>query len=506
MKKKKVLVILILILLAGLFLRVYNLGSESLWLDESATAYISQQTPQYILNNIYVKTILDPVYFPHGGDMPLYYLLASYWTNLFGLNEFNLRLLSVLFGVIAIYLVFRIGQFMFNSEVGLISAFIIAINHQHINYSQEARMYSLLIFLTLLSVYFLLNALRDNKKIYWISFVVSTVLMLYTHYFSFFILFFEGIFILAYWRTYKKFIKEIFFSALGIFLLYLPWIPVLIKQFLSNPTVSVTSGNIGQPTLFRLARVFIEFNSGISPDFETRVALRNLDFFGIPFSGWILILSILLVTLVLGVSFINGTIVKNKRFSIKNLNDRKIIFLLMWFLIPLFTTFIISLLYSKFSIFGFVRYMLYSSPAYYILASKGILNFGRYKGVLLILLVVFSIFPLYSYYANFDKQQWREAADYIENNIDGNELILMNPSNSVLPFSYQYPSLDNVKGIKDINDLRSMINGKNKFWVILSQEKYSDPKGTIKGYLDANYKIVKQTEFTGVRIFYYVKG
>lgn len=502
MKKKTVLIFLISILLIGLFLRMYKLGSESFWLDESGTAYVSQQNSQYILNNLYSRNMLIPEYFPHGGDMPLYYLLASYWNSLFGLSEFKLRILSVLFGTILIYAVFLVGKAIFNSEIGLVAAFIISINHQHIYYSQEARMYSLLILLTLLSVYFLINALKNNKKVYWISYVASTVLLLYTHYFSFFILFFEAVFILIYWKTYKKFFKEIFLSALSIFLLYLPWMPVLIKQFLSNNTVSITSGNIGRPTLFRLVRVFVEFNSGISPDFKMRVALRNMDFLGLPFSGWVLILFILLITMVLSISFVGGILFKNKKFDIKNINDKKIVFLLIWFLMPLFTTFIISFL-SPLSIFGFTRYMLYASPAYYIIASKGILNFGKYKNVFLIFLIIFSIFPLYSYYFNFDKVQWRESANYIQDNREDNELILINAANTLLPFSYYYSNPINVKGIKDVDELKHIVNGKNELWLILSSEKYSDPKGTIKSYLDENYRIVKQKEFVGVKIFYY---
>src|SRR3990167_4926541 len=108
-----------------------------------------------MLKNIYTETVLLPKYFSKGsGEMPVYYILVHYWTKIFGLSEFKLRFFSAIFGIASIYMIFLLGKTIFNEKVGLIAAFILSINHQHIYYSQEARNYSFLVFLALLSAYY----------------------------------------------------------------------------------------------------------------------------------------------------------------------------------------------------------------------------------------------------------------------------------------------------------------------------------------------------------------
>ncbi|RKY36518.1 MAG: hypothetical protein DRP78_03400 [Candidatus Omnitrophota bacterium] len=132
--------ILASIIVLGAFLRIYNLGAESLWYDEVGS--IDQATRSL------------PVLFSKFHLSPLYFVLLKYWMRLFGASEFVLRLPSVLFGVGALFLIYKIGQMLFNTRVGLLSSLILAISPFHLFYCQEARHYSLFIFLTLLSNFF----------------------------------------------------------------------------------------------------------------------------------------------------------------------------------------------------------------------------------------------------------------------------------------------------------------------------------------------------------------
>ena len=272
MENKNVLKVLILIILLGLFLRLYGIGSESFWIDEAATAYTTQQNVSGIIEDIYIDMTILPDYFVRSGQSPFYYLVINYWTKIVGLSEANLRLLSAIFGVVSIYIIFLIGKIIFDYRVGLISSFLLSINYLHINYSQEARTYSLGILLTLLSVYFLLNALKQKKASCWTAHVLSSTLLIYTHYFGFFILLFEYLFLLIYWKVYKKSLKSIVLSGVGIFLLYLPWMPALLKQVITN--IGYLTAYLGKNIPYDLARIFVQFNSWFTPDLETRIALR----------------------------------------------------------------------------------------------------------------------------------------------------------------------------------------------------------------------------------------
>ena len=82
-------------------------------------------------------------------NMVLYYTLLREWMH-FGQTEFVIRSLSALFGIAAIPAVYRLGRRLFDVPTGLIAAALLATHSFHIRYSQEARAYSLQVFLLIL--------------------------------------------------------------------------------------------------------------------------------------------------------------------------------------------------------------------------------------------------------------------------------------------------------------------------------------------------------------------
>ncbi len=505
MEKKTILTLLILILLLGSFLRIYNIGNESFWGDESATVYTTQQKASDIIEDIYTTSVHASEYFESGGMPPFYFVIANYWTRLVGLSEAKLRFLSAIFGVISIYIVFLIGKAIFDNRVGLVSALIVSINYLHIQYSQEARPYSLVVLLTLLTVYFIINALKQQKIVYWFAYTLSAVLLIYTHYFGFFILLFEYLYVLIFWKTYKRSFKNIILSSIGIFILYLPWIPALFRQI--TESTGWLGMYLGRNIMYNLIKIFIQFNSWFTPDFQTRTILSPIyhgtfNIFNINFLSWITIISVLLLTALLSWYFIKAASIKNKNISIGNLKDRRYIFLLLWFLMPILIPIAITLMSPQSPIFGLVKYVIFASPAYYLIASKGIIDSKRYSTIL-VLLIILSILPLHSYYSNVDKQQWKETAEYLKNNRTADQVIFVNMPHSVASLSYYYEDVENIIGIRNVDELIRNIDDESSFWYISTSEVYGDPKGEIKGYLDVNYRLKEKTEFVGIKIFHY---
>ena len=72
--------VLFTILLLGLFLRVYNLSSESIWLDEGVSIRLAHLTPSEIIE--------DRTSNVHS---PLYFLILHYWVKHFGDSGFAVR-------------------------------------------------------------------------------------------------------------------------------------------------------------------------------------------------------------------------------------------------------------------------------------------------------------------------------------------------------------------------------------------------------------------------------
>ena len=126
------------ILALALGLRLPILGID-FWYDEAFTALIS-------------KLPLGRMILATAGDVhpPGYYLITWAIMHTVGFSEIALRLPSVLFGVVVVWLTYRIAlEIGLERRVALLSMLLATVNPHMIHYSQEARMYSLLAALVL---------------------------------------------------------------------------------------------------------------------------------------------------------------------------------------------------------------------------------------------------------------------------------------------------------------------------------------------------------------------
>jgi uncharacterized membrane protein len=126
-----------------------------------------------------------------------------------------------------------------NEKLAILASLFLAINPFQIQYSLEARMYTLGTFLILMSSYLLVRALNSNKTAVWIAYAVATAACFYTHYYLFFSVAAQGLYFLYYLWQQKRFTlnfkkDSLTLKCLGSFLLSLiifaPWIPTLLVQ------------------------------------------------------------------------------------------------------------------------------------------------------------------------------------------------------------------------------------------------------------------------------------
>lgn len=504
---------LILILFLGIFLRIYGIETESFWLDESETVFATQKTPSYIVSNLYTNILAPEIFGPGrgGGSMPLSYILFYYWTKLVGLNEFKLRLLSAIFGVISIYLIYLLGKELFNRKVGLVAAFILAINHQHIYYSQEARTYSFLVMSAIFSVYFLHKMLFECKFYHIIFYSLATIALLYSHYYSIFLLIFEILYALIILVNYRSNVKKAIISGFIILLAYLPWLPVLFRQFFGR---SVVSGVQGPLTLSKAVQNIIGINSWISPDLLTRYGLANLELSSITFAGLLTILSILFLSIAFILFFLIGLFsffryYKNKKLIARSDNY---LMLLMWFFVPLLILVISAFISPKTSSLGPIRYLLFLTPPYYILISKSIVQFNMMSKLrniskyILIFITLSSLMPLYSYYTNYDKGQYREAAEYLASRAKESDYIIVHGAPIFHSFNFyysKYPKKASVYRSFNVEELKQFTDSKSEFWAVLSMLKYYDTKNEFVNYVNQNFIVTEKKEFIDVNVIKY---
>jgi len=131
-KKEKQSTAIMLLLLAGLFLRVY-VGTDFYlheW-DERYHALVAKNLIQHpLIPTLYENPILAYDYknwtanhiWVHKQPFPLWSMALSMY--FFGVNEIALRIPSILLSTFAIFLTYKIGTLIFGREVGFIAAFL----------------------------------------------------------------------------------------------------------------------------------------------------------------------------------------------------------------------------------------------------------------------------------------------------------------------------------------------------------------------------------------------
>ena len=139
--------------LLALLLRVARLDFQPLWWDEGYSVWFAHHPLAEMLR----LTALDI-------HPPLYYALLSGWSQLFGLAPAALRMLSVTFGVLAVPVAYVVGTWLAGRRGGLVAALLLAINPFHVYYSQEIRMYGLMVLWSLLAIGFAARALRIGEE------------------------------------------------------------------------------------------------------------------------------------------------------------------------------------------------------------------------------------------------------------------------------------------------------------------------------------------------------
>lgn len=180
--------------LLAFVIRLYDLGGKELWYDEAVSGFLVLQS---WLNIILYRA-------QHVGDhTPLYFLLLKGWASLAGSSEFALRWLSLACGVIFIPLLYRVAKRLVNWHVALEAAFLAALSPFLIIYSQETRMYSLVVLLTLSSLWSFVRALESDSKAWWAVYALTAIIGLGTHYFIAFVVVAENIAMAMRWRALR---------------------------------------------------------------------------------------------------------------------------------------------------------------------------------------------------------------------------------------------------------------------------------------------------------------
>ena len=528
MNNRSVLTVIVLLLalaLLALGLRLYRLDAQSLWYDEGFSVYLARMD----LAEITTRTAADI-------QPPLYYYLLHGWIQWVGDDEWGARSLSAFLGVLAVPLLFGLGWQLFRNHLsGFLAAFLLAISPLHVWYGQEARMYTLLVFLSLLSSTLLLLIVErarsaptrapvggaDEAGLWgrlasiqwlvpalWVIYTLVNVAAVYTHYFAFFVMAFQMVYLLlvwgadtlqataspaspsvpgGHWWAHAGLLVGGFFSGLFTLLAYVPWLPHLLARY--GQDASFWPGEL------KLAEVLVDiavlFVGGESVAESTGVLLA-IGF------GALLLLCLL-------------ALAASARRQAPNGDERApypLAFLLLFLFLPPLLILLLSYNTPKFN----ARYVLIAQPAMILLLAGGLAElWGRRKSYVgnvarealvvlgLLFMVGVAAYANFQAYTNpdFARADFRSVAHYVRKNLEPDETVILTSGHMFPVFDYyapgmerhllpDSPTLDTTKVLdyRVASQLTEWLQDRGGVWLVLWQDEVVDPAGFLTTMLD----------------------
>jgi len=470
--------LLILIFLLGLGLRIYDLGAESIWYDEAVSIAVSKLSIFEQLKWNLTESDNNP---------PLYYAILHFWVSVFGDSEFSSRLPSAIFGSLTIFAIYGLGNLLFDRKTGLIAALILATSVFHVWFSQEARAYTLLTLLTLVSFYYFVKLLSaPQDKFYMAAYLVSGVLLLYTHYYGLPVIAAQNIYCFTqYLRRRKPGRLEM-----------IKWVKLQLVLLLFFLPVSV---------------LLIKHGSAVREGFWiTPPAFSEVLGYFLTYSGSAPILYLLVIfSLFSVVSLGDIKNVRNYRGFLKPFDDSsgasgipyrsRVYLLIVWMLSLILIPFLISRIMTPVLIY---RYTIGASPVLYLLASKGVSGTNNNKLMIIFagLIMVFSFVNIEKNYSRIDKFQWREAVADIETNAGYGDILAVYPRFELEPVRYYSRRGDILKGPL-VKDFFSPSEARDKnIWVMVSTHWGID-KEVLKEELRKKYDFVAEKKYANLDVY-----
>ena len=377
------------IVLLGLFLRLYHLDYQSLWDDEVFSLSVCS-LPITEMNPILVADVVHP---------PLHYYVLHVWSKLFGSVPFQARLLSVIFGTLAIAVIYLLAKYLFDARTANLSAALLAVSQISIQFSQEVRPYAQVSFLALCSSYLLIRALRERRSLFWWLGISSLLLTIQTHYFGSFLLpCFVAVALLS--GKERKLPRSWWIGGSALLLgSCVAWFASgVLHEVLYGPKIARSLGKSFSEHWYSLFDLVAVFNNG------------RTDGIAAPVVPW----SYFLGGVVFGIPALLALIPLVRRraadTSLPRLRD-SIAFLFLLCAVPAVLAFVAGRVVRFYD----ARYIGYCAAPYYILVARGwsLLKFPAWRILLIAVGLFYSLYALRAVYFIPYKQNYRDAMAYV---------------------------------------------------------------------------------------------
>jgi mannosyltransferase len=464
--------------LIGLLVRCWMIGSKGLWYDEAATALMARAAP------------LDIIWFHWNAAFehpPAWVLLMHYWSKIFAQSEAALRIPAAMAGAATVPLIWLTARTAWPRAplTRLVAAALVAFSPALILYAQEARMYSLVALLGVVSVYLAMRLLARPGLGVLLGFVLTNWVMLGLHYYSALLIGVEGLYLLVVAGRERRSLAKVML-ALAVSLAPLALWAAFAPAF--RDTLGVVSR-----TAVRSAVGWVAALTGV---------WRDLSFGSVRWQPALARVGYLLLPLL----FV-GIYRALRPVSIQGetaLGPGRINWGILFVLIV-----IIPVLASLAFLGGIAtRYVLWVSPFVYVLVALGIgylWRLRRWPGLAgMLIAAVVAVVGIQYYFANYQKSEYREMAEFLNARAAAEDAVILEAPRQHLLTKYYLPSAEALYPMPPIqlpdfwpatapavvpeevdHQLVAILEQHPKAWLILAGEDEVDPGEFVERYLRA---------------------
>jgi uncharacterized membrane protein len=481
------------LLLIYLALACYRIDYQSLWLDEVLSVQAAASTA-----SAWKKF--------HG---PLYFLLLHVWTHI-GTSELVLRLLSVLFGVVAVCLFYATCLAILSRRGTILGTTLFVTSPFFIWYSQETRYITLMLATALLTIYTFFQLSAHGRLRWWLAYCGAVMLALFSFVNNIFLLLAQGVYLV--WSPTRRPLLRTGLVCLILILVPFGWKvsgrfsrAVVVQTTISGEqrvTLDPKRWRSATPKEFTpmmIPYTFFAFSAGYSlgPSVRELHISRSLETL-MPHAPTLIILGGLFGSL-----FLIGLVTLWRQPDVGR-------FLTLWIAVPIIGTLSVSVFTSM---AYNARYVSMVFPAFVIILAAGIVSFRRpviQKAFMAAVLVVHGV-ALANYYFNpvYSREDTRAAIQYLESEVGPRDVVLGVGNVNGLKY-YSRGNLPIARLSKQpksnssmADEVQQLSKNHDRLWLVEIRPWQQDPTGKVKAALNVAYNLIEQKQFPGVDIYCY---
>lgn len=467
-KFQNIYIPLLLFLIAFVW-KLFYAGQRDLCLDEPYSVFNAQKS----LGEIWkISASGEPT-------PPLFMLLLHFWMKIVGLEPAALRILPLLFNAATVIFLYLIGKRFFSIWAGLVAAGLFIFSTFHFYHGIEARAYSLFVLAASSALYYFLLFTEDTKNHKALTgLIISNVLMIYTHHFSWFVILSEFLTCFFYVRSFRSFLK-LMIPILATVIGFAPMIPIIFKQFKKSTRIGTWLNPPRKEDFLNQIQAFLNHK-------EVYMLLLYVFAAG-------LIFTIVMIVL--------------KKWKGFNIN---VAVPLVWWIVPYTLMFYISYKVPMFN----SKYVLFTTIGLFIFIAALInLLFNKHKYIepaVGLLVVVFMFMHLKILPSSFAYREVKNSVEFAKQYDTEKAIILIYPVWSDFAFNFYYDrsifcdfgnyyetmKLNHLYRVWGIDNARSVIKAHPNRRVIYYQDGKNYNKGEdIFAFLDSTYSQVSVKSF-----------